>query len=100
MVSPCDCNAATAATPITAVAISQAADAVRMQVDQQRLAVVPARHLAHRGAHQGGHRLVVGIAYVIAAAALAVLALGQLVNAALSCQDVLLAMTGHGSILL
>ena len=42
---------------------------------------------------------LVGPAYTVASAALVVLAAGQVVNALLSCQDVLLAMTGHGSVL-
>jgi len=42
---------------------------------------------------------VVGSGYEIAAAALAVMALGQFLNALFTGQDVVLAMTGHGRIL-
>ncbi|MCS0496124.1 oligosaccharide flippase family protein [Ancylobacter sp. MQZ15Z-1] len=42
---------------------------------------------------------LVGPGYEIAAAALVVMCAGQLVNCLLPCQDVMLAMTGHGGVL-
>lgn len=42
---------------------------------------------------------LVGSGFEVAAGALVILSLGQLVNGLLSCQDVMLAMTGHGALL-
>src|SRR4029078_9733682 len=39
---------------------------------------------------------LIGPGFEIAATALAIMALGQLVNCLLPCQDIVLAMTGHG----
>ena len=42
---------------------------------------------------------IVGPGFEIAAGALIIMCLGQLVNCLLSCQDIVLAMTGHGGLL-
>ncbi|MBS9475701.1 lipopolysaccharide biosynthesis protein [Ancylobacter radicis] len=42
---------------------------------------------------------LIGPGFEIAATALVIMAAGQLVNGLLSCQDIMLAMTGHGSLL-
>lgn len=43
--------------------------------------------------------LLVGPGFEIAAPALVIMAVGQLINCVLSCQDIMLAMTGHGGLL-
>lgn len=42
---------------------------------------------------------LIGPGFAIAATALVIMSVGQLVNCLLSCQDIMLAMTGHGGVL-